>query len=140
MLSTDETPADSATLAPGSPVENQTVAFEYFVRGFALFALDSPQTIETPVPRDHHNSYSILSKKAYLDGGKGLSLLVEPTICHLAVLMIQNTLPYDSARYMLPLQTTHSQHHHYLLSRLVMVRQDCLDQERQRGQGQLESA
>lgn len=83
-------------LAPSSPVENQTVSFEYFVKGFALFALDSPQTIENPVPRDHHDSYSILSRKAHLSGGKGLSLLVEPTTCGLAVLTIQNMLPHPT--------------------------------------------
>lgn len=127
-------------LAPSSPVENQTVTFEYFVKGFALFALDSPQTIENPVPRDHHDSYSILSRKAYVSGGKGLSLLVEPTTCGLAVLTTQNRLPHNTAGYMLPVQTAHSQHHHYLLSRLLTVGQDCLGQQRLRGQRQLASA
>lgn len=78
-LAHDVTPPDSEILAPSSPVESQTMAFEYFVRGSALFALNSPQTIEIPVPRDHCNSYSILSRKAYLGRGKGFSLLLEPT-------------------------------------------------------------
>lgn len=96
-------------VAPSSPVENQIVAFESFIGGSAPFGLDSPRTIATPEHRGHNRSHSILSRKAYLGGGKRPSLLVGPSTCGLAVLITQSTLPSKFTFYLHP---THSHYHH----------------------------